>query len=80
MEIGTAKIILIIFLIVIGCGYFLVITTINARLKRGTRASRFKVGGTPYKPEGKPEESRAERRKRGELSLRGGRMWKRRFK
>jgi hypothetical protein len=80
MDIGTAKVIGIILLIVIICGYFLLITAINARLKRGSRASQFKVGGTPYKPEGKPEESREERRKRGEVSLRGGRMWKRRFK
>jgi len=80
MDIGTAKVIGIILLIVIICGYFLLITAINARLKRGSRASQFKVGGTPYKPESKPEESREERRKRGEVSLRGGRMWKRRFK
>ena len=80
MEFGTVKVIGIILLIVIGCGYFLIITTINARLKRGSRASRFKVGGTPYKPEGKPEESREERRKRGEVSLRDGPVFKRRFR
>jgi len=80
MDIGTAKIIGIIFLIVIGCGYFLLIITMNAKLKRGSRAARFRVGGTPYKSQSKPEESREERRKRGEVSLRGGRLWKRRFR
>lgn len=80
MDIGTVTIIGIILLIVIVCGYFLLITSINARLKRGSRAAQFKVGGMLRRPEGKPKESREERRKRGEVSLREGRMWKRRFK
>ncbi|MBN2290659.1 MAG: hypothetical protein JXQ83_15095 [Candidatus Glassbacteria bacterium] len=80
MDIGTAKVIGIILLVVIGAGYFLLVTAINSKLRRDSRVARFRVGGTPYKPEGKPGESREERRKRGEVSLRDGRMWKRRFK
>ena len=80
MDLGTIKIVGVILLVVIICGYFLVITSLNARLKKGSRASRFKVGGTPYKPECKPGESREERRKRKEVSLRDGPMFKRRFR
>ena len=80
MDIGTIKIAGIILLVVIVFGYFLLITKINKRLKKGSRTSRFRVGGTPYKPEGKPGESREERRKRKEVSLRDGPMFKRRFR
>jgi hypothetical protein len=80
MDLGTLKIAGIVLLVVIVFGYFLLISKINARLKKGSRVSRFRVGGTPYKPECKPGESRDERRKRKEVSLRDGPMFKRRFK
>ena len=76
MELGTIKIILI---IIVGMLYFFLISTLNSKLKRGSRAAQFKVGGRGRHLELRKDESREDRRKRREVSLRGGRMWKRRF-
>ena len=79
MESGLIKIALIAAAIMF---YFFIFARINRSLKKGSRASRFKVGGDRLDVEArmKGKETREERRKRGEISLRDGPMWKRRFR
>jgi len=62
--------------------YYFIFTRINRSLKKGSRASQFKVGGSRLDIEKrmKGKETREERRKRGEVSLRDGPMWKRRLR
>ena len=79
MELGLIKILLIVAVVMF---YFFIFTKINRSLKKGSRAARFKVGGSRLDIERRmrEKETREERRKRGEVSLRDGRLWKRRFR
>ena len=79
MEFGLIKIALIAAAAML---YYFIFTRINRSLKKGSRAARFKVGGgrLDIKKRMREKETREERRKRGEVSLRGGRLWKRRFR
>ena len=79
MEFGLVKIALIAGAALL---YYFIFTRINKNLKKGSRAARFKVGGSRLDVEGrmKEKETREERRKRGEVSLRDGRLWKRRHR
>jgi len=79
MEFGLIKIALI---AAAAMFYFFIFIRINKGLKKGSRAARFKVGGSRLDIEARmrEKETREERRKRGEVSLRDGRLWKRRYR
>ena len=79
MEFGLIKIALIAAAVMF---YYFIFTKINRNLKKGSRAAQFKVGGSRLDIEKrmKGKETREERRKRGEVSLRDGPMWKRRLR
>lgn len=79
MEFGLIKIVLVAVAVIL---YYFIFTRINRSLKKGSRASQFKVGGSRLDIERRmrEKETREERRKRGEVSLRDGPMWKRRLR
>ncbi|HUU29533.1 MAG TPA: hypothetical protein VM123_17150 [archaeon] len=73
------KLILIILIVIVGGLYFIVFSTLNSRLKRGSRVAQFKVGGA-RRSDLRKLETREERQKRREVSLRDGPRLKRRFR
>lgn len=79
MEFGLIKIVLIAVAVML---YYFIFTRINRSLKKGSRAAQFKVGGSRLDigRRMREKETREERRKRGEVSLRDGPMWKRRWR
>jgi len=79
MEFSLIKIVLFAVAVML---YYFIFTRINRSLKKGGRAAQFKVGGSRLDIERRmrEKETREERRKRGEISLRDGPMWKRRFR
>lgn len=79
MEFGLIKILLI---AAVAMFYYFIFAKINRNLRKGSRSARFKVGGSRLDIEKriKEKETREERRKRGEVSLRDGKLWKRRFR
>ena len=72
MEFTFLKIVLI---VISGLFYYLMMKTMNAKLKKGSRVARFKVGGR-RRLEGDEESSPDERK----VSLRNGPHFKRRFR
>lgn len=80
MELSHIKIGWIVLIVVIALAYFYVISRIKGKLKSGTRARSFKVGGEPRKSSRALPESREDRQERKEISLRDGPRLRRRFK
>jgi hypothetical protein len=78
MELGGIKIILI---LVAALFYVLFVRIMRTKFHRTSRVSQFRVGGRLRRSRDEDEEeSREERQARKEVSLRDGRMWKRRLR
>ena len=60
--------------------YWFIFSTMKRNRGTGSRAAQFKVGGRKLEVEGRQPESREERQKRMQISLRDGPRFKRRFR
>ena len=60
--------------------YWFVFSAMKKRRDKGSRAAQFKVGGRKLEVEGRKPESREDRQKRRQVSLRDGPRFKRRFR
>ncbi|OGG05173.1 MAG: hypothetical protein A3F83_08490 [Candidatus Glassbacteria bacterium RIFCSPLOWO2_12_FULL_58_11] len=60
--------------------YWLIFSTMRKTRGTGSRAAQFKVGGKKPEVEGRQPESREDRQKRLQVSLRDGPRFKRRFR
>lgn len=80
MDIATIRMIGLILLLVIALGYVRLFFFVNRRLKKDSRVAQFKVGGRKFGELHEKEETREDRVKKRQVSLRDGPMFRRRLR
>lgn len=80
MDLAIIRMIGLILLLVIALGYIRLFFFVNRKLKKDSRVAQFKVGGRKFGELHEKEETREDRVKKRQVSLRDGPMFRRRLR